>query len=310
MKLMIRKKDFSAMGTDISVEIGSMDTEEADQALAQVENIFRENESTFSRFSENSELSHINKNLDKETVVSEKMFEVLELCLQFHIASQGYFDPRIIESLEGIGYDRDFRSNSLDREEKRSGGSEALTGRLSEDMVLDLKKRTVFLKKRIDTTGIAKGYTVDKATKFLRKLGFESFSVDAGGDMFISGFSETGERHKINIEGIDSKSLMLELSNEGIATSGISRKQWKVGKDKVHHLINPKETGKFSKSLNTVTVVHRKTVEADVYAKTLFLMGKNKGFEFAQRRRLKALFLDENGEILWSKSMEENIWKV
>lgn len=100
---------------------------------------------------------------------------------------------------------------------------------------------------------------------------------------------------------------MLKLKNEGIATSGISRKKWEAGGKKFHHLINPKDTENFSFDLKTVTVIREKTVEADGRAKVLFLMGKVKGLEFANRNNLKALFLDYKGNVYLSEKMKENV---
>ena len=51
---------------------------------------------------------------------------------------------------------------------------------------------------------------------------------------------------------------MLEISETGIATSGISRKNGKSRK-KFHHLVNPKDPNHFSYELRTVTVIAQNT---------------------------------------------------
>jgi len=298
--------EFRVMGTDVSVEIidgGSS----AEKALEKIKEIFAENEKIFSRFRKDSELSKINDSIGKEIIVSEKMFEVLELCLQFNKISDGYFDPRIIENLEKIGYDKDFKTNDLNSEDFKEIRLEKIKGELADDLILDLNKKTVIAKVRIDTTGIAKGYAVDEAAQYLKNQGFENFIVDAGGDMFAWGKNIDNVDWTIGVEGIEDNETVLKLNNEGIATSGISRKRWKIGNKKVHHLINPKDPENFSYDIKTVTVTEEKTVEADGRAKVLVLMGKEKGLEFANKNNTKALFLDYRGNVYLSQSIKNQL---
>lgn len=301
---------FRTIGTDISIDIVVNSESEKRKATAELEaakNIFSRNEKVFSRFQEDSELSGINKNLGKELRVSLSMMEVLELCLRYYQESQGYFDPRIIGNLEKIGYTKDFKNHDLNSGEEIIEALEKISGKLEEDLILNKDKKTVLVKKRIDTTGIAKGYIVDQVAERLKAKGFENFIVDAGGDMFAEGLNEKREAWMVGVEGCENSCLMLKLSGEGIATSGISRKRWQKGSRKVHHLINPKDPDNFSHNLKTVTVIKDKAVEADGKAKVLFLMGVKDGIEFADKHGIKALFLDYKGNIFLSKAMKENI---
>lgn len=307
--------DFRAMGTDVSAEIifkGDAVEEEKDRAQKDIESvkeIFSANEKIFSRFREDSELAKMNASLGKEIVVSEKMLAVLELCVKFYGLSFGYFDPRIIDNLEKIGYDKDFRSNDLNDEKEKSIELEKIDAGLQDDLILDAEKKTAVIRRRIDTTGIAKGFTVDEAAHFLESMGWKNFVVDAGGDMFAQGLDEENHEWEIGVEGLDDSKIRLRLKDEGIATSGISRKRWNLGGKKVHHLINPKDPGNFSCDVKTVTVIEEKTVEADGRAKVLVLMGKEKGLQFANEKNMKALFLDYRGNVYISERLKENIIK-
>ncbi len=303
------KTEFRAMGTTVSADIVLEKTKEdsARKAFREIRTIFEKNEKIFSRFRPDSELSKINQNLGKEIRVSPEMLEVLELCLKFNKISEGYFDPRVIENLERIGYDKDFKSHDFNDRSGKEIFLEKIEGGLEDDLIIDARMRAVTIKKRIDTTGIAKGYTVDEAANYLSEKGFQNFIVDAGGDMLAQGVNDEGEDWRIGIEGLEDDRLMLKLKNEGIATSGISRKRWTIGGRKFHHLVNPKDPENFSYEIKTVTVIAEKTVEADGRAKVLVLMGKEKGLEFADRHDLKALFLDYKGNIYLSRRMKENI---
>jgi thiamine biosynthesis lipoprotein len=184
---------------------------------------------------------------------------------------------------------------------------EKITGQLKDDLKVDVEARTAIARKRIDTTGIAKGYTVDEAARFLLKEGFKNFIVDAGGDMYAAGSNDEGTPWRVAIEGIEESKLMLRLSEVGLATTGIDRKRWTIGGKKYHHLINPKDPENFSHDIKTVSVVEEKTVEADGRAKVLVLMGKVKGLEFANQNNIKALFLDYKGNVYLSEAIKSYI---
>jgi FAD:protein FMN transferase len=301
---------FHAIGTEVSVDIvltENISDDLARQAIEKVKNIFQKNEKIFSRFRDDSELSFLNANIDQEVVISKEMSEVLELCLKFNKLSGGYFDPRIIGNLEKIGYDKDFKTNNPSSEAEKEVAFEKISGSFADDIVLDPIKRSVRIKKRIDTTGIAKGYTVDEAAQYLLSEGFKNFIVDAGGDMYAAGFNDEGVPWRVAIEGIEEKKLMLKMTGAGLATSGIDRKRWTIGDKKFHHLINPKDPENFSYDIKTVSIVEEKTVEADGRAKVLVLMGKVKGLAFANQNNIKALFLDYKGNVYLSEAIKSYI---
>ena len=56
-----------------------------------------------------------------------------------------------------------------------------------------------------------------------------------------------------------------------------------------------------------MTVVAKTCEEADVWAKVLFLMGKDKGLKFGEERKIKSLFLDYRGNVTVSSKIKENI---
>ena len=301
---------FWAMGTNISIDVVSdrnVSDKKIKEAIAAAKAVFEKYEQIFSRFRADSELARLNKNIGKRTKVSAEMLKVLELCVSQHNASEGYFEPRIIEALENIGYDKDFRSSDF------NGGSldkpllKKIDDKLENNLRINPEDKTIFLKRRIDTTGIVKGYAVDRAAEDLQRYNLKNFIVDAGGDMYIEGHDSEKEEWRIAVEGVPENRLMLKLNHAGIATSGISRKHWRRGVKKFHHLINPKDPENFCQEFKTVTVLAEKTVDADALAKTLFLMGREKGRKFVEKNKIKVLFLDCRGNVFLSERMKENI---
>jgi thiamine biosynthesis lipoprotein len=200
----------------------------------------------------------------------------------------------VIEVLEQIGYDKDFKSKDFSKIYSPPDFSANRT-KLCGD--LKIRNNKIFFAVRMDFSGIAKGYIVDQAAEFLKSCGWKNFLVDAGGDMMISGANSEGKKWRIAVEGIPEDKLMLEISDKGIATSGISRKKWQIKGKKFHHLVNPKNPNEFSYELRTVSVIAENTENADGRAKTLVLMGKEKGLQFAKKNKIPAIFLDYKSNI-------------
>lgn len=299
------KIDFRAMGTDISIEVNS-DIVDTEIKLKKAQNIFNTNEEIFSRFKPTSELNLLNQNLNQEIKISTKMFEILEFCLEYHNKSQGIFDPRIINNLEKIGYNKDFNSHNLNQN-TTSQTLEIFHQPLDQELILNKENITAIIKHKIDTTGLVKGYTVDEVVRYLKENDLTDFIVDAGGDMFAK-TSTDNPGWIIDVEGATDKNLNIKLANLAIATSGISRKKWQISNQTVHHLINPTSPNYFSEDIISVTTIAAKTIEADYLAKTIFIMGQKNGYEFAQKNNLPVLFLLKNGQTLLTDKMKEYLW--
>ncbi len=284
---------FDALGTEIDLQIvvKREDAESARLDLLEAQKKYDAFTKIFSRFDEQSELSKLNAELNVFNDVSGEIFEIAEHCLRFNEQTSGIFDPRIIDTLEDVGYANDFKRGNF-TVIKKSTEKDRLT-HLRED--LKIRDGKVMFNARMDFSGIAKGFITDKISEFLSERGWKNFLVDSGGDMHFAGKNQMREDWKIDIEGISSEKMTLSLSEMAVATSGISRRKWEVNGEKFHHLINPKNREQFLFDLKTVTVIADSTEKADVWAKTLFLLGKSEGISLAKKKLIPAVFLGYDG---------------
>lgn len=285
---------FDAFGTEIELRIvvnGSDKIGLAKKHLEQAREMYEYFTKIFSRFDAESELAKLNGKLGIFSQVSIEMLEATQHCLKFNTETNGIFDPRIIGTLEAIGYKEDFKKGKFvlcdDRQEKNKAGL------LEED--LKIKDKEVFFGARMDFTGIVKGLVTDKVSKLLLEKGWGNFLVNSGGDMFLSGCDQNGNVWCVDVDGIPHEKIMFALSENGLATSGISKRKWEIAGQKFHHLINPKKPDNFLFNLKTVTIVADSTEKADVWAKTLFLMGREDAILYARENDLAAVILDYRG---------------
>jgi thiamine biosynthesis lipoprotein len=296
------------LGTGIDIRIVFSNEAEkklAEKSLEKAKDIFISKEKVFSRFDSESELCQSNRNLGIWQKVSPDMIYLAKRALFYHRESGGLYDPRIIDVLENIGYDKNFVGRNFSKVDSPSVFFAAKNA-LGDDLKIDADK--IFFARRMDFSGIAKGYIVDQAAEFLKRQGWKNFLVDAGGDMMISGTNSKGEKWRIAVEGVPEEKLMLEISDMGIATSGISRKKWQINGKKFHHLVNPMNPNNYSYELKTVSVIAENTENADGRAKTLVLMGKERGIEFAKKNKLAAIFLDYKGNIFITPEAKKYVY--
>jgi thiamine biosynthesis lipoprotein len=164
----------------------------------------------------------------------------------------------------------------------------------------------------IDLGGIGKSIAVARCAAELAK-DRRDFLVDAGGDCYCSGLSAEGTMWRVGVEdafGGPDQIAVLEVSDGAVATSSTRLRHWRVGESRVHHLIDPATRQPGGEGLKSVTVVAPDPVWAEVWAKVLFLRGRDRIAEMAEQRRLKALWIDDRGEVGVSNALGSTlIWR-
>jgi thiamine biosynthesis lipoprotein len=303
---------FSSLGTEVSIQMvlaGKEKLEQSGRYFQNIENIYAKAMVIFSRFDPKSELSALNANLGQTMPCSPWMIEAAKNSIEYNRKTNGLFDPRIIAALENAGYKQDFKSTDFSKVTAPVADPQALKKNtlLEDDLVFG--DQSIMLKNRMDFAGIVKGFVTDEVAKYLRSEGVEDFLVDSGGDIFVSGDDDHGDLWNIGVEGIAEEKIILHLSDASVATSGISRRKWEVGGKRMHHIINPLAPEKFAFDLKSVTAVSASVQDADVWAKVLFLMGLKERKEFAEKNKLKCIFLGYSGAAWVSSAIKENILK-
>jgi thiamine biosynthesis lipoprotein ApbE len=69
--------------------------------------------------------------------------------------------------------------------------------------------------------------------------------------------------------------------------------------------MNPKNPNEFNFDIKSVSVISSSVEQSDVWAKTLFLMGKGKGMEYSLKNDVASVFLYYNGNVQLSQKAKE-----
>ena len=130
--------------------------------------------------------------------------------------------------------------------------------------------------KDFDPSGYVKGWAIKKGGDLIKRLGYETYCISAGGDILAA---SAGEKvWNIGIQDPKNKLdvlKILQISDGAVATSG--------SYERGEHIINPK-TGIPATDLVSITVVGPNIISADVYATAAFAMGES-GVKFVNEHK-------------------------
>lgn len=120
----------------------------------------------------------------------------------------------------------------------------------------------------IDTSGVVKGWAIQKVVEELERKGQHDFLIDIAGDVATSGMNEVGQPWSLGIRNpFNTKEIVKVVypKGKGVATSGTY--------ERGAHIYNPHKAGDTLNHLASITVVAPTILEADLLATASFAMG-------------------------------------
>jgi thiamine biosynthesis lipoprotein len=276
---------FRLMNTDILLAARGSPARIA-QGFDEAQQFMRASESRFSRFSDQSELSELNRSAGKPFQASPDLFSVLVLAQRFFQQTRGLFDPSILPDLVRAGYDRSMdliqqKGSVPILESWLEGGNPSFS-----NMELDERRGMVLLPTgmALDLGGIAKGWIAEHAALLLSEFS-TACAVNAGGDMFLVGHPDEAEQWLVAIENPvqpEEDLTTIRVDPGAVATSAVTKRVWRQGQKDRHHLIDPRTGEPAQTNWLSVTVIAAHTCEAEVFAKALLIGGPQEAEGFAR----------------------------
>jgi len=294
----------STMGSTYRVLVAhALTDEQAEVVRSTVAERVARVEALMSTYDTASELSRFNRAASTEPVrVSEELLEIVELARQVSERSGGALDITVGPLVEAWGFGAGNDPSGPTRVPADSA-IEALRTRVG-FALLDVDRAAGTLRKAapdvaIDVSALASGYAAELVARDLSGLGWTDFLVDVGGELQASGSAPGGREWRVGIEwpADDLGALWgtVELTNEGIATSGDYRDFWELDGARYAHIIDPRSGRPLPLRGMSATVVHERAALADAWATALTVLGPEEGLEVARREGLAALFLERVG---------------
>jgi thiamine biosynthesis lipoprotein len=331
-----------AMATDVTLSVAGHGRD-VTLALDRARRVFQRVEAACTRFDPAGPLAAVNAAPQQWHAVPQELFDAVGEAWQAHRETEGLFDPRVLQTLLRLGYDRTlpFRSGPVSIGPVSSGpvsiGTASVDGRdgacRPEEVPvrnavrppapgpwcpeLDPQRGAVRLGEHpIDLGGIGKGLAVRWAARELAVAG-APYLVEAGGDCCLGGDGPDGDGWRIGVEDPQQAGdhpelvAVLELRGTSCATSSVRVRAWQVNGRPVHHLIDPRTADSAWSGLRSVTVVDPDPARAEVWSKALFLTGRDGIAQACAGRGLVALWVGDDGRLGTSEPIRPLlIWEV
>ncbi|MCK0192407.1 FAD:protein FMN transferase [Arenibacter sp. F20364] len=282
------------MGTQIGLMFYYNDGQKADSIAQLVFGRIDELNASLSNYLPQSEINLLSKSPNMNVAVSEDLFQLLNISVDYSKNTNGAFDITLgplIELWKKARENRQIPSiTEIKTTQQRtgSGNVEFPTG------------NTVRLKQegmQLDVGGIGKGFAADKAINLLKKNGITAALVDMGGDITVSDPPPHKEYWVLGFSYFDKNGeevfQKVKLKNLAIATSGDLYQYAVIDGKRYSHIINPKNGMALSNNIQ-VTVVAANGGMADAYASALSVLGIEEGRKVIQETTNLEVFMVED----------------
>ncbi len=320
------QRDASFFGTQIIIKI---DMQNANKAIDSVFEELSRLDNLFSPTTEGSDVWKINQaKAGEQIVVSKDTINCLKESKQLFEETNGAFDPSVYPLVKLWKFSGDTYTglNQLytppTREEILATlpfvGLEKIV--FDENVCIVTKTNT---NTQIDFGAVAKGYALGKSMKMLEnaKWGLLNFGGNIGA---IKETFNVEIRHPRATADKFSIGKFALLAGESASTSGdYERKYIKYDEEKnetmrFHHIINPKTGYPVGVSadgekmidgrLISVSVVSDEYARCDAYSTAIFVLGAEKGMEFAKSKKIKCLMVDNNFNVNKTDNFEISLF--
>ena len=152
-------------------------------------------------------------------------------------------------------------------------------------------------KTKLDFNAIAKGYAVDKISKYLFNNNYINHMIEIGGEIYISGLNN-GNKWSIGLQDpTEDKNILLSLNikNKGIATSGTYNNYYEYKNKRYSHLIDPRDGYPIEHKIISLTIIAENCTIADAYATGLIILDLDESIKIIENDpNLDAIFIIEN----------------
>ncbi len=285
------------MGTRYLIKITDKPSHiDLNRLQVEVEQVLETVNAQMSTFRADSELSRFNDSADGSWVsVSDDTLAVVEAGLKTSELTGGAFDPTLgaLSDLWGFGAGgQGYRvPTEVQTDTARTG--------LGYRAIITNHQSGAILKRdwaaRLDLSGIAKGFGVDKVAAHLESVGIGHYLVDIGGELKGRGWNRNGGAWRIGIErpghAPGALQRIVRLNGNALATSGDYRIYFEQDGERYSHILDPRNGRSVRNSLVSVTVLAETAMQADALSTAFMVMGLKRGQVLAEKENIAAFFI-------------------
>ncbi len=152
----------------------------------------------------------------------------------------------------------------------------------------------------VDVGGIAKGWIADRLAELFAERGIASFAANLGGNVIVGDAKPGGAPWRVGLQDPREKGAVagvMELCRASAVTSGVYERCFERNGTLYHHILDPQTGLPVQTDVAGVTVIARRSIDAEGYSTTLLGLGTERGIAFARAhpRIESACFIDFEG---------------
>lgn len=271
------RRTFECFGGLVSVSVHGPPSMQPEKAAAVAEARLLAAHRQLSRFLPGSELSHLNRDPRARVPADPLLLRLVSAARDAGELTDGLVDATLLREIEAAGYRDSMRGHpGAGRRVEPKAVAPARPSPARSWAALSVDRQAAAIERppgvEIDSGGIAKGLLADEVATGLAE--FPAYAVDCCGDARIGGAA--GRRRPVRVEDpFGGKPVgSLELSDGGVATSGITRRSWEGSEGAMaHHLLDPSTGEPAFTGVVQATALAPSAFLADVHAKWALLSG-------------------------------------
>ena len=291
-------------------------TYQNDQDLQkEIEAELKKIDNSLSTFNKQSVISKVNNN--EVTKLDELFIEIFDKAKAISKETDGAFDITVapLVNLWGFGF-----KQGTTPSKQQIDSLKQLVGYEKVSLIMGKRIKKTDQRIMLDCSAIAKGYGSDVIARLFKKYDIKNFMIEIGGEIVVSGNSESRVPWKIGVNKPIEDSTntntelqtVLNITNKAMATSGNYRNFYYKGGKKFAHTIDPKTGYPVQHSLLSATVLAADCATADAYATAFMVMGMERSKKVLEKHKeLMAYFIysDHQGKLkVWySPELEKKI---
>jgi FAD:protein FMN transferase len=270
-------RTFECFGGLVTVSVLGPASMEPEKAAAAAEARLLAAHRQLSRFLPGSELSCLNHDPRARVPADLLLLKLASAAREAGELTDGLVDATLLSEIEAAGYRDSMQgrpSAGRPAEPQAVAPASPAPGRSWAKLAVDWQGGAIERPPgvEIDSGGVAKGLLADEVAATLAE--FPAYAVDCCGDAHIGGMA--GARRPIQVEDpFGGKAVCsLQVSDGGVATSGITRRSWEgPGGAPAHHLLDPATGSPAFTGVVQATALAPSAFLADVHAKWALLSG-------------------------------------
>ena len=293
----VQRARFRGMGSDVDVEITGGSVGHLTLARDRVAFL----ESCWSRFQAHSDISRLNDAQGAPITVNPATIVLLESMEVGYAATDGAFDPTLLEPLVSLGYSNSFTDSSMRTFVPHGAQSRGFIRGLSVDVngnTAQLPPGTM-----VDAGGIGKGLAADMVAEMLIDDGVLGAKVSVGGDVRVIGEGPVDGGWMVPVDdAFDPTRIAMEVPMlaGGLASTGRLRRPW-ITRDgrEAHELLDPTTRSPLLTDYEApahATVLARSAMWAEVHATLVMVRGAVNTFHRLAADGLGARVVDGSGQ--------------